>query len=72
MPRGGKRTPGPGKTMGPDPKPASEKHVKFGLSLPPDLFAWLDKHIKTHNLTRSGFIAELIRKELSNARNQIT
>ena len=65
MPRGGKRIPGPGKTMGPDPKPLEEKAVVFLVSMTPELKKQLDKHIKTHNLTRSGFIAELIRKELS-------
>ena len=41
MPRGGKRTPGPGKTMGPDRKPEGEKYIKFALSLPPHMYQWL-------------------------------
>jgi len=57
MPRGGKRTPQPGRPK----KPPGEKYQSFSLKLPPDVVAWLK--VTTGN--RNGFIVDLLRERMT-------
>jgi hypothetical protein len=53
---GGKRTPGPGKKLGPPYKPEHERYIKQHISLPPEQFAWLKRHSKITDIPMSRII----------------
>jgi hypothetical protein len=53
---GGQRIPGPGKTLGRNPKPPGEKYIAINLKLPPRQLGWMRENVNNRN----GFIVDAI------------
>jgi hypothetical protein len=59
---GGPRTPGPGKTLGRNPKPPGEKYIAINLKLPPRQLGWMRENVNNRN----GFIVDAIDEAIKN------
>jgi hypothetical protein len=57
---GGRRTPGPGKKLGPPFKPATEKYKGIYVKLPPYQIDWLNARREATGQPRNNYLVEMI------------